>query len=316
VASVGAGVAAVSLSLEESEPHPAASRAKEAIRTARWRDTAGKDNGRRVPLSPAVRPYDHLLLDLDGTVWLGDAALPGAVDAVAALREAGKAVLFVTNDVRQAPEAFVRKLWGLGFQASVGEVLSAGAALQYFLAENAGHRSAYVVGARALVDHVAEAGLRIVNRTPFAPRADVVVVGGHDRLAFEELKIATQAVLRGAELIGATRDATFPMPDGLWPGTGAVLAAIETATGRKASHVVGKPEPPMYAAALDRLGPGRVLAIGDRLDADIEGARRSGFHSALVLTGVTSRAEADTAKPRPTYVADSLAALVLGGAPS
>ncbi len=269
-----------------------------------------------MPLSPAVRPYDHVLLDLDGTVWLGDAALPGAVDAVSALREAGKAVLFVTNDVRLAPEAFVRKLWGLGFQASVAEVLSAGAALQYFLAENGRHRSAYVVGAQALVDHVAEAGLRIVNGTTFAPRADVVVVGGHDRFAFEELKIATQAVLRGAELIGATRDATFPMPDGLWPGTGAVLAAIETATGRKAAHVVGKPEPPMYAAALDRLGPGRVLAVGDRLDVDIEGARRAGHHSALVLTGVTSRAEAEAASPRPTYVADSLGTLVLGGGPS
>jgi HAD superfamily hydrolase (TIGR01450 family) len=265
-----------------------------------------------VPLSPAVRPYDHLLLDLDGTVWVGDVALPGAVDAVSALREANKSVLFVTNDVRLAPEAFVRKLWGLGFQASVGEVLTAGAALQYLLAEGGDHRSAYVVGSQALVDHVAEAGLRIVNGTTFAARADVVVVGGHDRFAFDELKIATQAVLRGAELIGATRDATFPMPDGLWPGTGAILAAIETATGRTAARVVGKPEPPMYAAALDRLGPGRVLAVGDRLDADIEGARRAGLHAALVLTGVTSREQAEAAEPRPTYVADSLSALVLG----
>ncbi len=266
-------------------------------------------------LSPAVRPYDHLLIDLDGTVWVGDAALPGAAEAITALREAGKAVLFVTNDVRLAPEAFVRKLWGLGFQASVGEVLSAGAALQYFLAAGDGRRSAFVVGAQALVDHVAEAGLRVVNGTTFAPRADVVVVGGHDRFVFEELKIATQAVLRGAELIGATRDATFPMPDGMWPGTGAILAAIETATGRSAAHVIGKPEPPMYAAARDRLGPGRVLAIGDRLDADVGGARRAGHQSALVLTGVTSRAEAEAADPRPTYVADSLAALVLGGGP-
>jgi HAD superfamily hydrolase (TIGR01450 family) len=270
---------------------------------------------RRLPISPRVRPYDNFLLDLDGCVWVGDDALPGAADAITALREAGKSILFLTNDVRRAPEGFVRKLWKLGFRASVEEVLSVGAALQFELAEHYSG-TAFVVGSQALVDHVADAGLRVVNNTRFATRADVVVVGGHDDFAYEELKLATQAVLRGAELIGATRDATFPMPDGLWPGTGAVLAAIETATGRKASHVVGKPEPPMYAAALDRLGPGRVLAIGDRLDADIEGARRSGFHSALVLTGVTSRAEADTAKPRPTYVADSLAALVLGGAPS
>ena len=264
-------------------------------------------------LAPAVRRYDHFLLDLDGCVWLGDDAIEGAADAIAALREAGKSVLFLTNDVRQPPEGFVRKLWRLGFQASLDEVLSAGAAVQFTLAErNGGRGNAYVVGSQALVDHVAEAGLRIVNHTPFATRADVVVVAAHDDLVFDELRVATQAVLRGAELIGATRDSSFPMPDGQWPGTGAVLAAIETATGISASRIVGKPEAPMYAAARDRLGPGRTLAVGDRLDIDIAGARRAGLDSALVLTGGTTREEADAADPRPTHVADSLAALVLG----
>src|SRR4051812_34266711 len=220
--------------------------------------------GRGLPLTPAVRVYDHVLLDLDGCVWVGEEALPGAADAVSALREAGKSVLFLTNDVRQPPEGFVRKLWKLGFQASLDEVLSVGAAVQFALAERNGRGSAYVVGSQALVDHVAEAGYRIVNNTRFATRADIVVVAGHDALVFEELKLATQAVLRGAELIGATRDASFPMPDGLWPGSGAVLAAIEVASGRQASQIVGKPEATMYAAARDRLGPGRILAVGDR----------------------------------------------------
>jgi ribonucleotide monophosphatase NagD (HAD superfamily) len=102
------------------------------------------------------------------------------------------------------------------------------------------------------------------------------------------------------------------MPDGPWPGTGAVLAAIEIAAGRKAGIVVGKPEPAMYEAARDRLGEGRCLAVGDRLDVDVAGARRAGMDSALVLTGGTTRAEADAADPRPTHVADSLGALVLG----
>jgi HAD superfamily hydrolase (TIGR01450 family) len=265
-----------------------------------------------VPISPAVRTYDHFLLDLDGCVWVGDEALPGAGDAVAALREAGKSVLFLTNDVRHAPEAFVRKLWRLGFQAALDEVLSVGAALQFALAGRNGRGTAFVVGSQALVDHVAEAGLRVVNNTPFATRADLVVVGGHDALVYEELKVATQAVLRGAELIGATRDASFPMPDGLWPGTGAVLAAIETATGRRAASTVGKPEPPMYDAARDRLGRGRILAVGDRVDTDVAGARGAGMDSALVLTGATSRSEAGAADPPPTHVADSLADLILG----
>jgi HAD superfamily hydrolase (TIGR01450 family) len=214
--------------------------------------------------------------------------------------------------VRNPPEGFVRKLWRLGFQASLDEVLSVGAALQFALAERRnGRGTAYVVGSQALVDHVADAGLRVVNHTQFATRADIVVVGGHDDFSFEELKLATQAVLRGAELIGATRDASFPMPDGMWPGTGALLAAIETATGRQASEIVGKPEPAMYAAARDRLGAGRILAVGDRLEIDVAGARRAGLDSALVLTGGTSRAEADAADPGPTHIADSLAALVL-----
>jgi HAD superfamily hydrolase (TIGR01450 family) len=265
-----------------------------------------------VSVSARIRRYDHVLLDLDGCVWVGEDACDGAVEAVAALRDAGAGVLFLTNDVRHAPEDFVRKLWRLGFQASLAEVVTVGAAVQYQLAGR-GHASAFVVGSQALVDHVAAAGLRILNRTPFATRADVVVVGAHDELGYDELRIGAQAVTRGAELIGATRDASFPMPDGPWPGTGAVLAAIETAAGRRADLVVGKPEPAMYDAARDRLGrPGRVLAVGDVLDIDVAGARRAGIDSALVLTGGTTREQADAADPRPTHVADSLAALVLG----
>ena len=262
-------------------------------------------------VSPRIRLYDHVLLDLDGCLWVGDDACEGAVDAVAALRDAGASVLFLTNDVRHAPEDFVRKLWRLGFQASLAEVVTVGAALQYQLS---GRRpgTAFVVGSQALVDHVAATGMRIVNRTPFAPRADVVVVGGHDAFDYDELRTATQAVLRGAELVGATRDATFPMPDGPWPGTGAVLAAVEAAAGRRADLVVGKPETAMYEAARDRIGPGRMLAVGDLLEVDVAGARRAGIDSALVLTGGTSREQADAADPRPTMVADSLAALVEG----
>jgi len=263
-----------------------------------------------VTLSRRIARYDQVLLDLDGCLWVGDDAVDGAAEAVAALRDAGKAVAFLTNDVRHAPEEFVRKLWRLGFQAALSEVVTVGSTIQYLLSAREGG-AAYVIGSQALVDHVAEAGLRIVNRTEFAPRADVVVVGAHEALTYEELRTATQAVLRGAELIGATRDATFPMPDGPWPGTGAVLAAVETAAGRTADRIAGKPEPPMYEAARDRLGHGRCLGVGDRLEIDVLGARRAGMDSALVLTGGVTRADAEAADPRPTHVAESLAALVL-----
>jgi ribonucleotide monophosphatase NagD (HAD superfamily) len=117
-----------------------------------------------VTLSPRIARYDQVLLDLDGCLWVGDEPLEGAAEAVAALREAGKAIAFLTNDVRHTPEEFVRKLWRLGFQAALGEVVTVGSAIQFMLSERNGG-AAFVVGTQALVDHVAEAGMRIVNHT-------------------------------------------------------------------------------------------------------------------------------------------------------
>jgi HAD superfamily hydrolase (TIGR01450 family) len=251
-----------------------------------------------------------VLLDLDGCVWVGDEPTPGAVEALAALREAGKQIVFLTNESRHSVEEVVRKLWRLGFQASVREVVTVGAAVQHMLATR-GPGSAFVVGSQALVDHVADAGMRIVNNTRFAARADVVVVASHDDFRYAELRNAVQAVLRGAELIGTTRDPIFPMPDGPWPGSGAIVAAVETATGRAADRIAGKPEPPMYEAALDRVDGRRVLAVGDRLDTDVAGARAMGLDAALVLTGGTTRHEVDAAGDPPRFVAGSLAELVL-----
>jgi HAD superfamily hydrolase (TIGR01450 family) len=265
-------------------------------------------------LSPLAQAYDHVLLDLDGCVWVGDEPTPRAVDAVAALRAAGKHVAFVTNDARHAGEDFVRKLWRLGFQASLEEVVTVGGALQHLLAETAAWRTAYVVGSVAVHRHVEDAGLRIMNRTDLADRVDVVVVAAHDDFHYRELRGAVRAVLRGAALLGAGRDPTFPMQDGPSPGTGAVLAAVEAATGATA-HTVGKPDPQIFLTALDRLGAGRALVVGDRLDADVAGARAARLDAALVLTGATSaatgRASLELDDP-PVAVAESLAALVLG----
>lgn len=264
-------------------------------------------------LSPLVRRYDHVLLDLDGCVWVGEEAAPGAPEAVAALRHAGVGLAFVTNDARQSGEDFVRKLWRLGLQASLEEVVTVGGALQHLLAERfSGGGRAFVIGSPAVFRHVGDAGLRIVNGTDLATRADVVVVAGHDAFDYAELRDATQAVLRGAHLVGACRDATYPMADGPWPGSGALLAAVEYATGRHA-ETVGKPDAGIFRTALDRLGPGSALVVGDRLDADLAGAHAAGLDAAIVLTGVTDRAAAEAATdPRPVAVAESLGALVLG----
>jgi HAD superfamily hydrolase (TIGR01450 family) len=280
------------------------------MRRGNRRRKARKDNA-RVPLSPLARSYDQLLLDLDGCVWIGDEATPRAAEAIAELRHGGKQLAFVTNDARHSGEDFVRKLWSLGIQGSLAEVVTVGGALQHVLAERHEGATAVVIGSAAIHRHVTDAGLRIVNGTDFAARAQVVVVAGHDDFDYAELRETTRALRGGATLLGAGRDATFPMPDGPWPGSGAILAAVEIAGGASA-ETLGKPSPQLFRTALDRLGPGRALVVGDRLDADLEGAHALGLDAAIVLTGATSAEQAEAASaPRPVAIAATLAELVL-----
>jgi HAD superfamily hydrolase (TIGR01450 family) len=262
-------------------------------------------------LSPLLRRYDNVLLDLDGSIWLGDEIIDGAPDAIAELRSAGKALAFLTNDARRAPEEYVRKLWSLGVRASLKEVVTVGAAIQYVLAERESRPTVYVIGSDAIFRHVGEAGARIVNGTDRATRADIVVIAGHDDFNFAELRDATQAVLAGAEMLAAGRDRTFPTEEGDWPGTGSIVAALEYATAR-AARSVGKPDAQMFLTALDRLGPGKSLVIGDRLDSDLAGAAAAGLDGAIVLSGVTDRAAAEAAEdPSPVGIADNLRTLVV-----
>jgi HAD superfamily hydrolase (TIGR01450 family) len=207
----------------------------------------------------------------------------------------------------------VQKLWRLGVQASLADVVTVGGAMQHLLAETRRGNTAFVIGTESMHRHVADAGLKIMNGTDLASRADLVIIAGTDRLSFEDLRDATLAARRGADLLATGRDPTYPMPDGLWPGTGAIVAAVEYASGRKA-NIVGKPEPQLFLTALDRLGEGRTLVVGDRLDADVAGAARARLDAALVLTGGTSGEEAEQAKdPKPKVVAPNLASLVLDG---
>lgn len=261
-------------------------------------------------LSPLAARYDNLILDLDGTVWVGGELTPGAGEAIAELRDAGKRLAFVTNNPRRTAEDYVRKLWRCGVQAAARDVVTAGGAMQHVLAEQYPGRTAFVIGAEPMLDHVAAAGLRILNGTDLASRAEVVVVSGTEQLVYEDLRNAALAARRGAELIGTSRDPTFPMPDGLWPGTGAILVAIEYASGVTAT-TIGKPHPQMVLTALDRLGDGSSLLIGDRLDTDVAAAAAAGIDGALVLTGGADRVAAEASEdPRAIAVGDTLADLV------
>ena len=263
-------------------------------------------------LTPLARRYDRFILDLDGCVWIGDEPTPRAVEAVESLRDAGKDVVYATNDPRSATEDYVARLWRIGIRASVRDVVTVGGALQHLLAETRAGRTAFVVGTDALRRHVADAGLRVLNGTDLASRAEVVVVGGTEELVYDDLRQATLAVRRGADFLATARDPTYPQPDGMWPGTGAILAAVEVASGREA-QTVGKPEPQLMLTALDRFGDdGRTLVVGDRIDTDLAAAAAAELDAALVLSGGTERSALNGFEPEPVAVKDTLGDLILG----
>lgn len=262
-------------------------------------------------LSPIAVRYDQFIFDLDGTVWIGGEPTPGAVETVGALRQAGKQVAFATNDPRSATEDYVTRLWGIGIQASLADVVTVGGAVQHLLAETRSGRTAFVIGTPSLRRHVSDAGLRVLNGTDLASRAEVVIVAGTEQLVYDDLRTATLAVRRGADFLATGRDPTYPQPDGLWPGTGAILAAVEFASGRSA-EIVGKPEPQLLLTALDRLGEGSTLVVGDRVDSDLLAAAAANLDAALVLTGGALRSDVEQLDPRPIAVADSLSDLLSG----
>jgi HAD superfamily hydrolase (TIGR01450 family) len=263
-----------------------------------------------VPLSPVAQRYDQFILDLDGCVWIGGEPTPRAVEAIDALRDAGKEVAYATNDPRSATEDYVARLWKIGVRASLRDVVTVGGATQHLLAETRSGQTAFVVGTEALRRHVADAGLRVLNGTDLASRAEVVVVGGTEELVYDDLRYAALAARRGADFLATARDPTYPQPDGLWPGTGAIVAAIEVASGRKA-EIVGKPQPQLMLTALDRLGDGRTLVVGDRVDTDLAAAAAARLDAALVLSGGTERQALNGIEPQPVAVTDTLADLIL-----
>jgi glycerol-1-phosphatase len=254
--------------------------------------------------------FDGLIVDLDGVVWIGPEPVPGSPDAIAELRARGVAVVFLTNDPSGSRAECVERLAHLGIGSSEREVVTSGSALASLLREREGEgATAFVIGSRSLKAEVERAGLAL--REGDAGRdADLVAVGGHPGFDYSELRIAAQAVRRGARLYAAGRDATFPMPDGPWPATGSILAAVETAAGARAI-IAGKPETHIFEVARSLLpGRERIAVVGDHLEADIAGGKRAGLATILVLSGTTSRADLEASEIEPDLVVEDLARLV------
>ncbi|WP_287154832.1 HAD-IIA family hydrolase [Candidatus Solincola tengchongensis] len=263
-------------------------------------------------LPPVIERYQAFLVDMDGVVYLDREPVAGAADFVQAVRREKKKLLFLTNNSKFTRAEYREKLAGVGIPASEEEVLTSAAATADFLRENydLGGSTAFVIGGRGLEEEIAATGLRLL-RGEEAKEAGFVIVGWDTDLTYDKLRLACLALHRGAVFIGTNPDATFPSPEGLWPGAGAIIAALERAAGREAL-VVGKPNLYMMQVALNRVGEiaDRTLVIGDRLDTDILGGWRAGMDTCLVLTGVTRRKDLEGRHPQPDLVVENLRELL------
>jgi len=259
---------------------------------------------------PLADRFDGLLIDLDGVVWIGREPVPGSPEALRALLEAGKRVVFVTNNPGRLPQAYAERLRDLGVEVGPEQIVTAGMVVARLAGEAAAAAggTAFVIGAGPLKEMVAATGTRLPEGDE-AEGADVVVVSGHKGFDYGELKTAKFALDRGARLFATSHDPTMPYPGGELPGTGAVLAAIEVASGKQAT-IAGKPERHLFEMAKQAAGAGRLAMVGDRISSDIDGGREAGLETVLVLSGTTTREQAEAADPGPDHVLDDLAALL------
>jgi HAD superfamily hydrolase (TIGR01450 family) len=261
-------------------------------------------------MTTLAESYDALLLDLDGTVYLGGQPIDHVAPALARAKQQGARSVFVTNNASRPPAEVAASLAGMGVPAEPGDVLTSPQAAAVMLADRhpAGTK-VLVVGAPWLVESVTNVGLVPVRLATDEPAA--VVQGHSPDTGWRELAEACIALRAGADWVACNVDTTLPTDRGLLPGNGAMVAALVAATGLH-PRVAGKPERPMLDAAVRLVNSQRPLVVGDRLDTDIACAVAAGSPSLLVFTGVSTAAHLLTAVPaqRPTYLAFDLRGLV------
>ncbi len=252
-------------------------------------------------------PIRALILDMDGVLWKENTPIGDLEKIFRRIESAGIKIMLATNNATRTPEQYQEKLASFKVHIAAHQIVNSATAVAIYLKNrfpNGG--KIFVVGESGLKQAIQDQGFEISADNPLA------VAAGLDRqITYEKLKIATLLIRSGVPFIGSNPDRTFPSPEGLIPGAGTVLAAIEASTDVK-PEIVGKPFTTLYQIALDRLGtnPAETLAVGDRLDTDILGGYRAGCKTGLVLTGVSTLEELRSWSPQPDIIASDLESLV------
>lgn len=262
--------------------------------------------------------YDVVFFDLDGVIYAGRHALAHAPECIAELQSAGVRCCFVTNNASRAPHEVAQHLQELGVNASADDVVTSGQAGVHALQGRVlSGSTVLVLGGPGLHALVAQAGFTIVSSAADQPAA--VIQGFGADLSWRDLAEASYAISGGAMWIATNPDTTFPTDRGLAPGNGSFVAAVAAAVGRGPDLIAGKPEPALLQEGLRRTGAKRPLLVGDRLDTDISAGARLDMPTVLVLTGVSSRADAAIYSDKPDHIINDLRELiplVLGRLPS
>ena len=251
-----------------------------------------------------------LLVDLDGVVYRGSTPVPGVPALLGRCAARGDTIVYVTNNSRWHRDEYLARLDAMGVPVRSDLIVTAARATALALVADDGEPSTVMIsGGPGLARELRDVGLRVVAPTAkgLAANPSVVVVGVDFALTYRRLSVAADAIRQGARFIATNRDPVYPAADGLWAGAGSMVAAIATASGREPDLVIGKPEPGLFQTAALSVGwpPERAVVVGDQLATDIVAAHRVGARSVLMLTGVTTRAQADaaTADQRPDAIA-------------
>lgn len=257
-----------------------------------------------------MRRFKGYIFDLDGTIYLGDRAIPGAAEAIAALRAGGARVAFLSNKPIEAAESYAAKLTKLGIPTAPADVLNSSIVMARYLARTAPGCRVYLIGEEPLAQELRRHGIEMVT-DPL--QAEYVVTSWDRQFTYRKLDDALQAIRRGARFIATHPDRTCPVEGGEVADVGGMIGAIEGVTGRQVELVTGKPSPVTLQEALALLGLPKeeCIMVGDRLETDIRMGREAGMPTAVVLTGVSRREEAERAPWTPDFVLNSVADLVL-----
>ena len=249
-----------------------------------------------------------VIIDLDGCVYVGDRPVEGVAKTIKELRQRGLKLLFLTNNATKTPEEYVNKLKSMGIDASQNEILTSGIIAASYVRRVYGKSKIYVVGTQALENVLTNYGHEIVDSN-----ADIVIVGLDFNFNYQKLLVASTEIRRGAKFIATNTDSTIPVEEGLLPGAGSIVKAIEVASGVK-PVVVGKPSKIALREALRRIHvkPENAIVVGDRPETDVKMGKRFQCKTVLVLTGVIGKEgiKALPKKLKPDFVIESLNDLI------